>query len=397
MGLIYKATFPNGKVYIGQTTQTLEKRKYQHKRDAIDLNRKSPFFFAINKYGWENIKWEIIEEGDFTAEELDKKEIYYISFYHSCVSDENCNGYNVLKGRHNNDSLRIRLKDMIPTLDKIIQMDKDGIEEKEIAKEVNLDIDTVKSILKGRTWRYYTGIKRVPSQVNYLSFSEIEEILQMRKDGKSYQEIADKLERNKTTVWEVLNGETYQEITNIPIPEKIKRKTFTLEDINQMMQMYNNGFTCKDIAEELGYNIKNVWSIVSGTTHSKETGVQKVKKTKGLMTHEQIDYILKLHSDGNNATTISKIVDSNVTVVDRILKGLAYSDYTRIKPIRMSEVRRGKDEKIIDQVFALYKEGKSNKEISRILNIGETKTGRILKGKIYTDYIITHYKDEMKK
>lgn len=397
MSLIYKASFPNGKVYIGQTTQTLENRKYQHKRDAIDLNRKSPFFFAIRKYGWENVKWEIIEEGEFTTEELDKKEIYYISFYHSCVKDENCNGYNVLKGRHNNDSLRVRLKDIKPTLDKIIQMNKDGIKEKEIAKEVNLDVDTIKKILKGRTWRYYTGIKRIPSQVNHLSLIEIEEILQMYKDGKSYQEIADKLNRNKTTIWEVLNGETYQEITKISAIEKAKRETFTLETINQIMQMYRDGFTCKNIAEELGYNIKNIWSVISGTTHNKETGVQKTKKTKGLMSHEQIDYILKLYSEGNNATTISKIVNSNVTVVDRILKGLSYSDYTGIKPVRMSEVRKEKDEKIIDQVFALHKEGKNNKEISQILNIGETKTGRILKGKIYTDYIITHYEDEMKK
>ena len=397
MSLIYKATFPNGKVYIGQTTQTLENRKYQHRRDAIDLNRKSPFFFAIRKYGWENIKWEVVEEGEFTVEELDDKEIYYISFYHSCVKDENCNGYNVLKGRHNDDSLRIRLKDMKPILDKIVQMNKDGIEEKEIAKEVNLDVDTVKRILKGRTWQYYTGISRVPPQINYLSLSEIEEILLMHKNGKSFQEIADKIGRNKTTIWEVLNGDTYQEITKIPVSEKSERETFTLEDISQIMQMYNDGFPCKRIAEKFGYNIKNVWNIVSGVTHSKETGVQKARKTKGLLSHEWIDYILKLHSEGNNATTISKIVDSNVTIIDRILKGLSYSDYTGIKPVRMSEVRREKDEKIIDQVFALYKEGKSNKEISQILNISETKTSRILKGKIYTNYIISHYKDEMKK
>ena len=397
MSLIYKATFPNGKVYIGQTTQTLENRKYQHRRDAIDLNRKSPFFFAIRKYGWENIKWEVVEEGEFTVEELDDKEIYYISFYHSCVKDENCNGYNVLKGRHNDDSLRIRLKDMKPILDKIIQMNKDGIEEQEIAKEVNLDVDTVKRILKGRTWRYYTGISRVPPQINYLSLSEIEEILLMHKNGKSFQEIADKLGRNKTTIWEVLNGNTYQEITKIPVSEKSERETFTLEDISQIMQMHNDGFPCKRIAEKFGYNIKNVWNIVSGITHSKETGVQKARKTKGLMSHEQIDYILELYSKGNNATIISKIVDSNVTVIDRILKGLSYSDYTGIKPIKMSEVRKERDEKIIDQVFALHKEGKNNKEISQILNIGTTKTSRILKGKIYTDYITSHYKNEMKK
>ena len=34
MGLIYKATFSNGKSYIGQTTQTLQKRKQQHKNKS---------------------------------------------------------------------------------------------------------------------------------------------------------------------------------------------------------------------------------------------------------------------------------------------------------------------------------------------------------------------------
>lgn len=397
MSLIYKATFPNGKVYIGQTTQTLENRKYQHRRDAIDLNRKSPFFFAIRKYGWENVKWEIVEEGEFTAEELDDKEIYYISFYHSCVKDENCNGYNVLKGRHNDDSLRVRLKDMKPILDKIIQMNKDGIKEKEIAKEVNLDIDTVKGILKGRTWRYYTGIKRVPSQVNYLSLSEIEEILQLWEEGKSYQEIADKTGRNKTTIWEILNGETYREITNIPISQKEKKDNFSLEDIKEIVSLYNQGLTCKEISEKTDHNLKSIWGIVSGTTHSKETGIQKVKKTKGTLSKDKIDLILQLQKEGNNSTTISKIIDSNVSVVDRVLKGQAYSEYTGIKSVYMAKMRREKDEKIIDQVFALHKEGKNNKEISQILNIGTTKTSRILNGKIYTDYITSHYKNEMKK
>lgn len=63
----------------------------------------------------------------------------------------------------------------------------------------------------------------------------------------------------------------------------------------------------------------------------------------------------------------------------------------------MSEVRQEKNKKIIDQVFVLHKEGKNNKEISQILNIGETKTSRILKGKIYSNYIIAHYKNEIIK
>lgn len=219
----------------------------------------------------------------------------------------------------------------------------------------------------------------------------------MWEEGKSYQEIADKTGRNKTTIWEILNGETYREITNIPISQKEKKDNFSLEDIKEIVSLHNQGLTCKEISEKTDHNLKSIWGIVSGTTHSKETGIQKVKKTKGTLSKDKIDLILQLQKEGNNSTIISKIIDSNVSVVDRVLKGQAYSDYTGIKPIKMSEVRKERDEKIIDQVFALHKEGKNNKEISQILNIGETKTSRILKGKIYTNYIISHYKDEMKK
>ena len=45
MGLIYKATFSNGKSYIGSTTQTLQKRKQQHK-DKSKLNNNA-FYHAI--------------------------------------------------------------------------------------------------------------------------------------------------------------------------------------------------------------------------------------------------------------------------------------------------------------------------------------------------------------
>ena len=61
MGIIYKATFQcNNKSYIGQTTGTLEKRKAEHFRDS---QRKTTYFYcAIKAHGWEDLKWEIIEE-----------------------------------------------------------------------------------------------------------------------------------------------------------------------------------------------------------------------------------------------------------------------------------------------------------------------------------------------
>lgn len=53
---VYKHTFPNGKVYIGITRQKPEKR--WNKGRGYE---QSPYMWnAIQKYGWENIKHEII-------------------------------------------------------------------------------------------------------------------------------------------------------------------------------------------------------------------------------------------------------------------------------------------------------------------------------------------------
>lgn len=86
--IIYKITNTvNGKVYIGQTAQTLEKRFYQHCR-VYEAIRTSIITKAIKKYGKENF---LIEQIDFAEndEELDKKEKYWINFYDS---------YNISKG-----------------------------------------------------------------------------------------------------------------------------------------------------------------------------------------------------------------------------------------------------------------------------------------------------------
>ena len=77
--LIYLFTFPNGKYYVGQTTVSFKVRLTKHKSAAknkltegcVKLNA------AINKYGWDNIKKEILI--NCTREELDEYETKYIS------------------------------------------------------------------------------------------------------------------------------------------------------------------------------------------------------------------------------------------------------------------------------------------------------------------------------
>jgi len=59
IGVIYCAILPSGKKYYGLSSN-FEKRKEKHKKDYKKI-RKNYFYTAIRKYGFENIKWDIVE------------------------------------------------------------------------------------------------------------------------------------------------------------------------------------------------------------------------------------------------------------------------------------------------------------------------------------------------
>lgn len=84
----------NGKIYIGQTVNRIEKRKVDHYSNARMHKFKVPFHNAIRKYGEECFKWEAIDKA-LDKEELNKKEKYWISFYDSNNRNK---GYNATIG-----------------------------------------------------------------------------------------------------------------------------------------------------------------------------------------------------------------------------------------------------------------------------------------------------------
>ena len=90
MYCVYKHTCPNGKVYIGITGLS-PARRWQRGKNYIS---NTYFYRAIEKYGWDNIKHEILFES-LTKEEASNKEIELIAFYRS---DKRDFGYNICHG-----------------------------------------------------------------------------------------------------------------------------------------------------------------------------------------------------------------------------------------------------------------------------------------------------------
>ena len=88
--IIYKHTTPSNKIYIGITSRNPIKRW----NNGNGYRKNIHFFRAIVKYGWNNIKHEILYT-DLTEKEAKTKEIELIAQYNST----NINfGYNITKG-----------------------------------------------------------------------------------------------------------------------------------------------------------------------------------------------------------------------------------------------------------------------------------------------------------
>lgn len=81
----------NGKVYIGQTKQTLQKRWGR----GSEYSTCTHFYKAIQKYGWDNFQHIVLECG-LNDDEINEKEEYWINYYNSIE-----NGYNIKKGGGN--------------------------------------------------------------------------------------------------------------------------------------------------------------------------------------------------------------------------------------------------------------------------------------------------------
>lgn len=138
-GFIYIITNTvNGKQYVGQTVQSINKRFDRHcQYYGSEAENRMAIKLAIHKYGRKNFTIEVLEQCD--VELLNEREIYYIEKFNTYN-----NGYNSTRGGQiGNKPLKLEA-----VQEDIISLYKEGFSLRTIATEFNVDKQTIKHILE---------------------------------------------------------------------------------------------------------------------------------------------------------------------------------------------------------------------------------------------------------
>lgn len=347
MACVYKATFKcNGKSYIGQTSKTFKERQTQHKRDY--KKKITRFYSAIRCHGWDDLEWTILEE--CSIDQLNEKEIYWIAYYRTYIGFKDCKGYNmtlggdgtsnpqlfstqeevddllesykkcgninqlcedygcgytiiyniltglerqIFTGITENDKTFIHLymkkgiKYTNEQIQEIIDRNKNGQKNPDIAKEMQVPIKWVQDILSGRIMSKRTGIKTITRKerqkynpVNSkLTKEQVLEMVKLYYDELwEPMDISKKFNINVNRIYEILKRETWGEVTNIKRINQLPRSTtkrFTSKEILQIVKEFNEGISKKDLAEKYHTSKGYINAILTGRKWNNLTHIKK--------------------------------------------------------------------------------------------------------------------------
>lgn len=189
-GFIYIITNTiNGKQYVGQTIQSINKRFDRHcQYYGSEAENRMAIKLAIHKYGRKNFTIKVLEQCD--VELLNERETYYIEKFDTYNS-----GYNSTRGGQIGNK-PLKLEDV---QEEIISLYKEGFSLRAVATEFNVDKWTIKHILE------LNNIKLRSTRTYKFSEVERQKILEDTK-LMSRKEVMTKWNVSKSYLSQLING-----------------------------------------------------------------------------------------------------------------------------------------------------------------------------------------------
>lgn len=273
-GLIYIATDSVlNRSYIGQTTDTLENRKFQHYVRAFDNTATDSqcgiFYKMIRFLGKEKFSWSILED-NIDEGDLDEKEIFYIKKFDSFL-----NGYNSSPGGKKKSYLRLN-EDLADQIRNAIINEKD-VSLNKIAFRFHISHQIVTEINIGKRWKNPLLNYPLRSHSKKIENSVVLEILErIKTTSDSLSLISKEFGVSLSTVCAInqgtekysFSGEIYP-IRKIESKNEKRNKTKkVLKDIIKELQFSDKKFS--EIADSFDINRRRISDINNGLVYINE-------------------------------------------------------------------------------------------------------------------------------
>lgn len=226
----------NDKVYIGQTTMSIEDRFKQHLNHSKSKNHYE-LYQAMDVIGKENFYIESLEE-NISINKLDDREQYWIETYNSMD-----NGYNSTPGG------RAKHENKILDIDIIIKYLSDGMSVGEISEKLNVHRTTINRALKSNGYKTAVNYRKDGWRSEQSKIIDREPVRELIIQGLSYDEIANKLGIHKKTVCRIAKE------LNLNKRKMVNYNSVDLEGYQKDYELYKLGLiNLYDIENKYGLN-----------------------------------------------------------------------------------------------------------------------------------------------
>ena len=268
-GKIYKYTnLINGKIYIGQTKQTLEQRDYKHQ---TQLNDNTYFHRAMKKYGRDNFSLELIED-HIPFNQLNEKEKFYIDFFESFYTTGK--GYNLTQGGQWGSGTQKITPSQAEDIKYLILNTTKSFQE--IANKYCVTIYCISDINRGKSFydECFIYPLRPAPQKSVIDDEKINIILDMIiNTSMTWKEIALATNINEYTVGAINNGKNSWCPSDLkyPLRKSIQKNTFNNKITQQIVKqicykLCFTNITTENIGKEFGIAKNTVGDISRGLT-----------------------------------------------------------------------------------------------------------------------------------
>ena len=346
MACIYKATFKcNGKSYIGQTRKSFKERQKGHK----DSYRKriNRFYAAIRSHGWDELEWTILEE--CSIDKLNEREVYWIAYYRTYIGFEDCNGYNMTLGGDGTSNPYLfttqeEVNDLLEAYKECGSINQ-LCEEYGCGYTVihNILTGMTRQEFTGFEYNDKTFIhKYIKKGLKYTN-EQIQDVIDRNKAGETNPNIAKEMGVPIKWVQDILSGRTMSKRTGIKHVTRKERQQYnpvnsklTKEQVLEMVDLYyNQEWEPVDIAAKFGKSVNRIYEILKRDIWSDITGIKKIKQLprskNKRFTKEEVLLIVEENKQGLSREELAEKHGTSKAYIGAILYGEKWNSVTHLK------------------------------------------------------------------